>query len=99
MADYPEVNLFKDLPSAEEHNGEVYRVLSYEEKMWDSNFYWRDREVGLWQSDGVGWIKTEGRLTFEILSVPPSGKCELVNLYINPDTGRLVVEWNDTPTE
>ena len=36
----------------------------------------------------------------EILSaVTPPGKCKVTNLYVDPDTGRLVVEYNDTPME
>lgn len=28
---------------------------------------------------------------------PPSGKCRVTNLYVDPATEKLVVEWDDTP--
>jgi len=30
-------------------------------------------------------------------SSPPSGKCRVINLYVDPATGKLVVEWDDIP--
>ena len=33
----------------------------------------------------------------EIKSNPPKGKCKVVNIYVNPDTGNVVVEYDDTP--
>jgi hypothetical protein len=30
-------------------------------------------------------------------SDPPAGKLQVKNLYINPETGRLEVEYEDTP--
>ena len=30
-------------------------------------------------------------------SNPPSGKCKVVNLYVVISTGKLVVEYDDTP--
>jgi len=32
------------------------------------------------------------------MSVPPQGKCKVTNLYVDPDTGKLVVEYSDIPT-
>ena len=28
---------------------------------------------------------------------PPTGKCQVTNLYVDQSTGRLVVEYDDTP--
>lgn len=33
-----------------------------------------------------------------IASQPPSGKYKVTNLYVDPVTGKLVVEYDDTPT-
>lgn len=30
-------------------------------------------------------------------SLPPTGKFKVVNLYVDPDTGKCVVEYDDTP--
>jgi len=30
-------------------------------------------------------------------SSPPSGMCRVTNLYVDPATGKLVVEYDDTP--
>jgi hypothetical protein len=37
-------------------------------------------------------VSTEGLNT-----APPQGKCPVVNLYVDPTTGRLMVEYDDTP--
>ena len=31
-------------------------------------------------------------------SVPPAGKCKVVNIYVDPSTGKCTVEYDDTPT-
>jgi len=33
----------------------------------------------------------------ESLSNPPSGKCRVTNIYVDPRTGKLEVEWDNTP--
>lgn len=33
----------------------------------------------------------------DIASTPPSGKYKVVNLYVDPVTGKLFVEYDDTP--
>lgn len=33
-----------------------------------------------------------------VKSDPPSGKYKVFNLYVDPDSGKLVVEFDDTPT-
>ena len=30
---------------------------------------------------------------------PPSGFCRVVGLYVNPSTGQLIIQWDDTPIE
>ncbi len=37
------------------------------------------------------WMKIPG------ISDPPSGKCRVVNVYIDPATGRVIVEYDDVP--
>lgn len=32
-----------------------------------------------------------------IVSNPPEGKCKVVNLYVDPATGKLTIEWDDVP--
>lgn len=32
-----------------------------------------------------------------ILSQPPSGKCKVTGLYVDPATGKFVVKYDDTP--
>ena len=32
-----------------------------------------------------------------IISDPPSGKYRVINLYVDPDTGKLTVKYDDTP--
>jgi len=41
----------------------------------------------------VGTVQTTDGLTV----APPTGKYQVTNLYVDPDTGRLVVEYDDTP--
>ena len=33
-----------------------------------------------------------------IASVPPTGSFKVVNIYVNPETGRLTIEYDNTPT-
>jgi hypothetical protein len=35
----------------------------------------------------------------KVKSEPPVGFCQVVNLYVNPSTGKLVVEYNNIPKE
>ena len=35
--------------------------------------------------------------TAGMVSKPPSGKCRVTNLYVDPSTGKVVVEYEDTP--
>jgi len=36
---------------------------------------------------------------FVLVSIPPKGKCAVMNIYVDPDTGKLVVEYNDDPLD
>ncbi len=50
--------------------------------------------------------KTETKITFAddteqttagFISKPPSGKYKVVNIYVDPTTGKVVVQYEDTP--
>ncbi len=32
-----------------------------------------------------------------LLSQPPLGKCKVINIYVDPETGKLVIIYEDTP--
>lgn len=32
-----------------------------------------------------------------LISQPPSGKCKVTNIYVDPATGKLVVKYEDIP--
>lgn len=51
------------------------------------------------QVSGVGIVtyKLEGVPIVTFLSIPPSGKYKIKNIYIDPDTGKYKVEYDDTP--
>lgn len=44
--------------------------------------------------DGAGWVLLDGS---RIESVPPTGKCRVTNIFVDPGTGKLVVQYDDTP--
>jgi len=33
-----------------------------------------------------------------VASAPPPGKCKVTNIYVDPDTGKLVIKYDDAPT-
>ena len=33
-----------------------------------------------------------------LATTPPQGKCKIVNMYVDPSTGKVVVQYDDTPT-
>ena len=33
----------------------------------------------------------------KVSSIPPKGKYQVTNLYVDPDTGKLVIEYDNTP--
>lgn len=91
MATYPEVTTVTDLPDPSTCGGEIYEVLEATHAV-----SWEERKVGLWQSNGYKWTKVNQPMTFEAICVPPPGYCEVVNLYVDPETQKLVVEYEDT---
>ena len=34
-----------------------------------------------------------------VKSVAPAGKCRITNIYVDPETGRTVIEYEDVPEE
>lgn len=58
-------------------------------------------------SDAILHLKEENVLlksssftdeTFKLIkSVPPSGMCRVYNIYVNPDTQKLIVDYETTP--
>jgi len=50
-----------------------------------------------WEADDVHELA--GRPAGEVIvtSVPPSGKCRIVNLYYDPVTDKAIVEYEDNP--
>ena len=58
-----------------------------------------DNRAGFWYSNGTSWNRLGMVLSLGDLSNPPKGKCKVTNLFVDPETGRLEVEWNDIPEE
>ena len=46
---------------------------------------------------GSQYILVSTPVTNFVLSSPPSGYCKVKNLYVDPGTGKVVVEYDDTP--
>ena len=47
-----------------------------------------------------GGLGTSASLPAEVTYIPsnpPTGKCKVLNIYVDPDTGKLVIEYEDTP--
>jgi hypothetical protein len=40
---------------------------------------------------------SDGSEDSHIPSLPPTGLCAVTNLYVDPETGKLVVEYQDIP--
>ena len=36
-------------------------------------------------------------ITTKINSNPPVGKCKITNIYVDPITGKTIIEYEDTP--
>lgn len=52
------------------------------------------------ESKPTAWIcRQEGEEKLEtcLISKPPSGKCRVTNIYVNPVTGKMEFEYEDTP--
>jgi len=61
---------------------------------------WRDLEESNVAFDKVAGHNHDGvnsRQGTGIPSNPPSGKCKVVNIYVDPGTGKTVVEYDNTP--
>ena len=50
-------------------------------------------------SNGSLTDNMDGSLTLNMkaISLPPSGKCRVTNIYFDPVTSKLVVEYDDQP--
>jgi len=68
--------------------------------------------IASWGWDGTDWkptiIDESGHLQVDLtdatisklggsLSSPPSGYFKVTNIYVNPDNGKLVITYDDTP--
>jgi len=99
---YAEVKTFADLPVASENVGRIC-VVRIATGTWLVN---RKRK-GLYRSDGTSWdrlgkilVAGEGSPTPGFVpSNPPVGMCVVTNLFLHPETGKLEVEFNDTPEQ
>ena len=92
VAHYPEVDTYVDLPDAIKKIGEIYVVLTTT-GVWGIN----RKRTGLYRSDGSTWTRLGKAPLFRDLSIPPAGYYKIINSYVNPNTGRTVVEYDDTP--
>ena len=95
---YPNVNTFADLPEASKHENEIYIVKTATGVMFVNR-----KRAGLYLSDGSGWYRL-GEIVLAgsgspepgyLPSNPPSGKCVVTNLFVDPDNGRLTVLYDD----
>ena len=62
----------------------------------------RLKVIGAFGGDGVAITEILLRanalgLVNQVCSKPPSGMCKVVELYVNPSTGGLVIVYDDTP--
>jgi len=87
---FPAVNYVSELPNPGSKRYMIYIVLKNDGM---------DRRSGLWHSDSTAWSRLGKVLDLSDLSNPPKGKCKVTNLYVDPETGRLEVEWDDIPGE
>lgn len=49
--------------------------------------------------DGDGIIYEDGKqnVSNNVVTTPPSGKCKVINVYVDPDTGKLIVQYDNMP--
>jgi|GEM_PF-2921972 len=52
-----------------------------------------------WEAHDVHLIDDNLAGDVIILSVPPPGKCKILNVYWDPDTEKAVFEYEDVPVE
>lgn len=50
-----------------------------------------------WESAGLHQIDGNPALDVIVVSNPPSGKCKILNMYYDPDIGKAVFQYEDTP--
>jgi len=58
-----------------------------------------NNRAGFWYSNGTEWNRLGMMPSLSNLSNPPKGMCKVTNLFVDPETGRLEVEWDDIPEE
>lgn len=96
---YDAVDTFADLPSAEKYVGEVWLV-----QFATGVIFINRKRAGLYLSNGTSWdrlgvIQKAGTAVGYLPSNPPSGKCVVTNLFVDPQTGKLAVEYENMPLE
>ena len=99
---YPAVDTYADLPVASVHTDDVYLV-----RLKTGTIFINRKRAGLYISDGIEWKRLGGIIVAAsesptpgyLPSNPPVGKCVVSNLYVDPSTGKLSVEYEDTPIE
>lgn len=62
----------------------------------------RENVVSAFGGDGVAVTEVllqaqKVGLVDRICSRPPSGMCQVTGLYVNPETGKIIVEYDDEP--
>ena len=91
---YPVVATYADLPDATTHFEMVYIVVTAT-GLWPLN----RKRAGLWRSDGVDWKRLGVSPTSEeigaLKSSPPDGYYLVTNFYVDPQTGKLWVDYDD----
>lgn len=54
--------------------------------------------VWIWNDTTSAWEPMQKDWLGGALSSPPHGYYKVTNLYVDPDTGKLIVVYDDTPT-
>lgn len=84
----PVVNKCSSLPKPGRMKSRMYIVLQTTDV---------DHMAGFWHSDGSTWKRLGDAPALGGFSNPPSGMCAVTNLFVDPETGKLEVEYNDIP--
>jgi len=88
---YPKVDTYADLPTAGDHTGEIYVVLTAT-GVWGVN----RKRTGMWRSDGVNWSRLGIAPTAEqlgaIVGDAPDGMKAVRKIYFDPNLDRVTVE-------
>jgi len=92
---YPKADTYADLPVAGDYTGEIYVVLTAT-GIWGIN----RKRAGMWRSDGVNWNRLGVAPTAEDLGAiegkAPSGYQTVKKIFVNPATGKTVVQYDNT---